>query len=358
MIEPPDLPPPAPAAPIPGPPEAPGPYATVCHACGRSVDARAQACPHCGAWRLAPGAGTQIPAYGEGKDRVLAIVLALLLGGLGIHKFYLGRIGLGILYLVFSWTGIPGLIAWIEAILYLRRSDESWAAEYGGPVRQTSSTAIGCLWAVVIVPVALGLISLLAIVSLLFMGNQISGILDEVDRGVPISSPLAPASPFAPAATSPSASTTAIDALLEEAAANPDDVDVLLALADAYYAAEDYTASGTWFDKVLAVDPGNEEARLARGAVHFNLGEFEQAKRVWLAFAAAHPDDQEVHYDLGFLYLNEEPPDWDGVQREWNRGRGHRSFHRACPSRQGAPRQPRGLLHASCGTHTVRSPTP
>jgi TM2 domain-containing membrane protein YozV len=48
------------------------------------------------------------------KDEVLGILLALFLGGLGIHHFYLRRDGLGILYLLFSWTGIPMMIAWIE----------------------------------------------------------------------------------------------------------------------------------------------------------------------------------------------------------------------------------------------------
>jgi TM2 domain-containing membrane protein YozV len=49
------------------------------------------------------------------KDEVIAVLLAIFLGGLGIHHFYLRRDGLGILYLVFSWTGIPMVIAWIEA---------------------------------------------------------------------------------------------------------------------------------------------------------------------------------------------------------------------------------------------------
>jgi len=34
-------------------------------------------------------------------DRATAIGLALILGGVGIHKFYLGRVGQGVLYLLF-----------------------------------------------------------------------------------------------------------------------------------------------------------------------------------------------------------------------------------------------------------------
>jgi len=49
------------------------------------------------------------------KDELIGVLLAIFLGGLGIHHFYLRRDGLGLVYLVFSWTGIPMVIAWVEA---------------------------------------------------------------------------------------------------------------------------------------------------------------------------------------------------------------------------------------------------
>jgi TM2 domain-containing membrane protein YozV len=65
------------------------------------------------------------------KSRVVAGILGILLGNFGAHKFYLGKIGMGILYLVFFWTGIPGIIGLIEGILYLVKSDEEFHAKYG-----------------------------------------------------------------------------------------------------------------------------------------------------------------------------------------------------------------------------------
>lgn len=50
------------------------------------------------------------------KNRGIAIVLALFLGGFGVHKFYVGRIGQGFLYLVFCWTFVPSIIGIFEAI--------------------------------------------------------------------------------------------------------------------------------------------------------------------------------------------------------------------------------------------------
>lgn len=57
------------------------------------------------------------------KSNVAAGILGILLGGLGVHKFYNGQIGLGVVYLLFCWTGIPGIIGFIEGIMYLCDAD-------------------------------------------------------------------------------------------------------------------------------------------------------------------------------------------------------------------------------------------
>lgn len=57
--------------------------------------------------------------------------LALLLGDLGVHKFYLGRPGQGILYILFCWTFIPSFVAMIEGIIYLCTSEQNFQAKYG-----------------------------------------------------------------------------------------------------------------------------------------------------------------------------------------------------------------------------------
>lgn len=64
------------------------------------------------------------------KSKIAAGVLAILLGGLGIHKFYLGKVGSGILYLLFCWTGIPAIIGLIEGIILLCSNDENFELKY------------------------------------------------------------------------------------------------------------------------------------------------------------------------------------------------------------------------------------
>ena len=64
------------------------------------------------------------------KSRLAAILLAVFLGSFGIHKFYLGRTGWGILYLIFCWTGIPGVVALVEAVLYILKGEAGFDAKY------------------------------------------------------------------------------------------------------------------------------------------------------------------------------------------------------------------------------------
>lgn len=53
---------------------------------------------------------------GKFINKWLYILVALFLGGFGIHKFMVGQTGAGVIYLLFCWTGIPALIAFFSAI--------------------------------------------------------------------------------------------------------------------------------------------------------------------------------------------------------------------------------------------------
>ncbi len=101
-----------------------------CSECGEVIKVKAEICPKCGVRQLpAPSAFGNIAP--NGKTRIAAALFAFFLGGFGAHKFYLGETGKGILYLCFFWTAIPLIVSFIEFILFLTMSDETFNERYG-----------------------------------------------------------------------------------------------------------------------------------------------------------------------------------------------------------------------------------
>lgn len=64
------------------------------------------------------------------KSRGLAIVLAIILGSIGAHRFYLGQIKLGVLYLLLSWTGLSLIVSWIDAIMLILMNESKFQLKY------------------------------------------------------------------------------------------------------------------------------------------------------------------------------------------------------------------------------------
>ncbi len=110
-----------------------------CSSCGTKNEDGVNQCVSCGASLISTPAPVMPPppAYQpypqppiSSKSKSTAGILAILLGGIGAHKFYLGETGMGILYLLFSWTGIPLIIGLIEGIIYLTQSDQEFASKH------------------------------------------------------------------------------------------------------------------------------------------------------------------------------------------------------------------------------------
>jgi TM2 domain-containing membrane protein YozV len=113
-----------------------------CFACASILDVRAELCPRCGVRQpIIPGMagmatstalvyqGAQ-PLVRSSRNKTTAGIFALMLGGMGIHKFYLGQTAAGIMYFLFCWTFIPALISLVEGILFLTMSEEAFAQKY------------------------------------------------------------------------------------------------------------------------------------------------------------------------------------------------------------------------------------
>src|SRR5882672_7752786 len=132
-----------------------------CRNCAKEVAESAIACPGCG---LAPQAGDKFCwhcggatqtgqivcmkcgrspsglAAADSKSKVAAGLLAIFLGWLGVHKFYLGFTKAGVIMLVVSVLGwavtgglgpvAMGVIGLIEGIIYLTKPDEDFRSTY------------------------------------------------------------------------------------------------------------------------------------------------------------------------------------------------------------------------------------
>lgn len=95
------------------------PNAAICVACGFAKGTGAKYCQNCGQ-EVTPGAAvctacgcalTDAQANGEGKSKLVAVLLAFFLGSIGIHDFYLGYTKYGIIKIVLTvCTGVGGSI--------------------------------------------------------------------------------------------------------------------------------------------------------------------------------------------------------------------------------------------------------
>lgn len=82
-----------------------------------------------------PGALTDWQAMGADK-KMVAGILAILLGSLGVHKFILGYTTEGVIMLLISVLScgilavVPSVIGIVEGIMYLTKSDEEFVRTY------------------------------------------------------------------------------------------------------------------------------------------------------------------------------------------------------------------------------------
>jgi TM2 domain-containing membrane protein YozV len=107
-----------------------GPDEKYCSECGSIIKAKAEICPKCGVRQALTLSNLRAVAP-NGKSKLAAILFAVFLGSFGFHKFYLGSVGMGVLYLIFCWTFIPSVLGFIDAILLLIMSDEDFNRKYG-----------------------------------------------------------------------------------------------------------------------------------------------------------------------------------------------------------------------------------
>lgn len=90
----------------------------ICSTCNAIIHKKAEICPKCGVRQRRPA------------SKLALLLITFFLGGFGGHRFYLGNYIVGIFYLLFFWTWIPSLIAFIEFIWFAFMSSEKIEDNY------------------------------------------------------------------------------------------------------------------------------------------------------------------------------------------------------------------------------------
>jgi TM2 domain-containing membrane protein YozV len=72
------------------------------------------------------------PASQPENKKIVAGILAILIGSLGVHKFVLGYTKEGILQIIltFGTCGVGSIVGLIEGIIYLTKSDDEFYETY------------------------------------------------------------------------------------------------------------------------------------------------------------------------------------------------------------------------------------
>lgn len=91
---------------------------SYCQNCGYEVKDDDAFCPNCGQslnGQSAPRSAKTRDANSSDKSALVALLLAIFVGALGVHRFYVGKIGTGVLWLLTG--GIFGIGALVDIIL-------------------------------------------------------------------------------------------------------------------------------------------------------------------------------------------------------------------------------------------------
>ena len=97
-----------------------------CYNCGETTNPNQAMCVKCGVSL----SSTTSNGESKGKQKVVAGILALLVGGIGVHKFYHGSWGWGIVYILLFWTYIPMIASVVEGIVYLTMNQTLYDEKY------------------------------------------------------------------------------------------------------------------------------------------------------------------------------------------------------------------------------------
>jgi len=105
-------------------------YFGKCTDCGAALKNDSDFCSTCGIFQVEKVQENIKPKASHDLNKTVAAIFAIVLGSFGMHKFYLKRVGWGIVYLCLCWTFIPAVIGILEGIILLLMKDDDFYQKY------------------------------------------------------------------------------------------------------------------------------------------------------------------------------------------------------------------------------------
>ena len=105
----------------------------------------------------------------------------------------------------------------------------------------------------------------------------------------------------------------------KQAQAEPTNAEPLKKLADEYGRVKNYGEAAVWLGKLVELNPSDTDQRLILGVALYNDNQLDAAEAQWLKVAEQAPTSADPWYNLGFLYLSQDPPNDAKAEQAWNK---------------------------------------
>lgn len=85
-------------------------------------------------------------------------------------------------------------------------------------------------------------------------------------------------------------------------------IEFLLSVAEVYFSEEDFESALTAYERILEIDPKNEQSRYIIAHVYISAKEYGEAEKLLLELIDVNPDDFKLKNNLAWLYATAENP--------------------------------------------------
>lgn len=119
--------------------------------------------------------------------------------------------------------------------------------------------------------------------------------------------------------TNPEADASEIQKLRKQMSQRPQDPAPAKQLGKLFFDQGYYSDAASNFREAAKRDSRDIEIQMMLGASLYGMSDYTAAKQAWEQATNLDPTKAEPWYNLGFVYLMSEPPDYDNTRRVWNK---------------------------------------